>query len=226
MYLKPPQLQSRPAVSLRVIFPKMRQEEKFNVFSHLWAANFSLIGLLILIYRTMGTKSYMVVPNLIFGVSTVSLFTASALWHSLKQNIHQEHLFQKLDEIMIFFMIVGTFTPIAYLYIPDMLRTWLLVLMWTLAASGSLMKIVSPLKNRTLSTMIYLGMGWMPVTAFRYLISNMPPPIFSLLILGGVFYSAGAAFYIIRKPDYFHEIFHVMVVCGAICFYLVIYMSL
>lgn len=160
------------------------------------------------------------------------LFSFSALYHATKRIEGATNAWRKLDHIAIFFMIAGTYTPISYIYLSGAWRWSMILVSWAFVIAGILLKVFFIKAPRILSTVLYLLMGWLAIIPLRMLWQNMPHTSFFLILGGGIAYSIGALIYALKKPHPapgifgFHEIFHVMILAGAILHYVPVYMAI
>ncbi len=206
-------------------------EERFNTASHFLGGILTIIGAIILILRADGDRMNIAVC-LIWGISNALLFFASTICHSKKLHEDQRSVWSTIDQVAIYLMIAGTYTPITYFY---MTGNWLLGILlgqWIFAGVGIILKIIKPNSPRWITAGIYLIQGWMLIPAGKILFEIMPGNLFALIISGGVFYSIGTVFYITKKPNLIpgvfggHEIWHICVLLGALSFFLLIFQSI
>ncbi len=171
----------------------------------------------------------LVLVSLIYGFGAVFMFLASGLYHGLRREGDDTSIRRKLDHIGIFFMIAGTYTPLCYVYLVGELRWDLIIAQWALVIAGFFQSIFYIKAPRVVTTIIYLLMGWMAVIPLKQLTAKMSTLSLMLLVSGGLAYTAGAIFYMLKKPNLkpgffgFHELFHVCVLIGALLHYLVIF---
>ncbi len=200
--------------------------EPINAITHLGGAVAFLIATIAL--NVIATMEHILYPAVvasiwIFGLSLVALYTASGVYHML--NVTPETLLKlrKLDHSMIFVLIAGSYTPFCI-----MGRRWgLLALIWTLAILGIGMKILWMGMPRTLSTAMYMAMGWLAITQVQTLYVALPRQVFLLLLYGGIMYTIGGIIYGTKKPNIsprfgFHEIFHVFCLLGSLCHFIAV----
>jgi hemolysin III len=207
------------------MFNKLR--EPVSGLTHLGAAIIAAGGLAVMVYigRDSVTKTISLV---VYGVSLVLMFAASAAYHLIKSSPPVTKLLRKLDHSAIYLLIAGTYTPICLYFFSGFWRWGLLGIIWVMAASGIAIKIFFINPRRWLTTAIYLLMGWLSIMAINEIISNMPTPALIWLVLGGLFFTLGAVVYIIRKPNFypgvfgFHEVWHIFVILGCLCHFIVI----
>ena len=189
-----------------------------------------LAGLILLLIKARGHMDLILV-SLVYGLATCGLFTFSALYHATKKVENATNVWRKLDHIAIFFMIAGSYTPICYIYLTGAWRWSMILVSWGFVIAGIVLKVFFIKAPRVLSPVLYLLMGWLAVFPLRELWLGMPSTSFFLILGGGIAYSVGAIIYALKRPNPvpgtfgFHEIFHVMILAGAILHYLPVYMA-
>jgi hemolysin III len=209
----------------------VRSQEAFNFYSHLAGMIAAAVGTLFLVMRAANAES-MLVPALIYGLSTVFLFLASSLYHAFKQQESELSFWRRMDRFAIFVMIAGSYTPVCYLFLNEQWRIPMITLQWGLVGLGILTQIFFPRAPRVLFTLIYMSMGWLLLIPIQQILASMTLSQQTLLFAGGAAFTTGAVFYATRKPVMlpglfsFHELFHVMVLIGAGCHYAMIYSAL
>ena len=157
----------------------------------------------------------------IYGTTLVALYAASTLSHSF-DHLKLRQFFRMLDQICIFLLIVGSFTPFALTYLRDGWVWYLFFAMWGLALLGIFFKIFfSRLENVTTSTFMLLG--WLPVTAINQIVDRFPSAALVWVLMGGLCYSIGTVFLSLdEKYRYFHAIWHLLVIAGSMCHYIAV----
>lgn len=168
----------------------------------------------------------------IFIVSMILLYAASTIYHSLDISPKVNQTLRKLDHMMIFMLIAGTYTPICLLVLGDRTGWTMLGLVWGIAIVGMLINALWITCPKWFSSLIYIAMGWVCVLAFGKLTSSLPRNAFLLLLAGGVIYTIGGVIYALKLPFFnskfknfgSHEIFHLFVMGGSLCHYLMMYM--
>ena len=161
----------------------------------------------------------------IFGVAMMCLYLASALYHWLNLGERGTLILRKMDHMMIYIMIAGTYTPICLIALPGLWGKGLLIAIWTLAIGGILLTLFWFKAPRWLTTAIYILMGWLVIVALVPMSRVFPMAGFFWLFSGGVFYTIGGIIYGLKKsfinlPGFgFHEVFHIFVLLGSICHY-------
>jgi hemolysin III len=164
-----------------------------------------------------------VVSFAVFGATLVFMYTASFLYHGLKLSPKTLAIFRRIDHIMIFLVIAGSYTPLCLVPLRGPWGWSLFGTIWGVALAGIVLKLFWMNLPRWISTLIYLGMGWLCVVAVYPLTQILDPAPLAWLALGGLFYSIGAVVYTFKKPDPFptvfgfHEIWHICVLLGSAC---------
>ncbi len=156
----------------------------------------------------------------IFGASLILLYSTSAGYHTIPWSVALRNIVRRVDQSMIFVLIAGTYTPFCL----KVSLEWgipLLVVVWTLAAAGVLLKSAWPGGPRWLSVALYLGLGWVGIAVVSEALAVFPVASLVMLAIGGVLYTVGGIVYGLRRPDPwprvfgFHEVFHGLVVAGS-----------
>jgi len=210
-----------------------QRSDLVNFYSHLLGAVASLAGYIVLLCYSSGSMTKVVLSS-IYSLSAIFIFTCSAIYHGQKAGEDERNPWRRLDHIAIFFMIAGTYTPISYIYLDGWWRWGIIGAQWLLVILGFVFKLVYIHGPRWLTTVIYVVMGWMLLVPLIWgpLLSTMPLQSLLLLLAGGVAYTLGAVFYALKKPNPipgvfgFHEIFHLLVIAGAVLHYMVIYYAI
>lgn len=167
----------------------------------------------------------------VFIGSMVALYGASAVYHSVtvKENILK--VFRKLDHMMIFVLIAGSYTPVCLVVLGGRTGYTLLALVWGIALAGMLLKLFWISCPKWLSSVLYIAMGWVCVLVFGPLLDTLSPAAFLWLLAGGIIYTAGGVIYALRLPLFnarhrffgSHEIFHLFVMGGSFCHFVFMY---
>lgn len=167
----------------------------------------------------------------VFIGSMILLYAASTIYHTLDLSAHVNKILKKIDHMMIFVLIAGSYTPICLIVLDRPLGLWLLALVWGIAAVGIIVKLFWITCPKWFSSVLYIGMGWTCVLAFTQIINGLPKAAFGWLLAGGIIYTVGGIIYALKLPifnakhKYFgsHEIFHLFVMGGSICHFIVMY---
>lgn len=192
-------------------------EEIFNSVSHGVGLGLAIAGLVLLIvFAAMDNDAWKVVSFTIFGASLVVLYASSMLYHSSKNRI--KYIFNKLDHAAIYILIAGTYTPFMLVTLRGPWGWTIFGVIWALAIAGVIFKLwfFNP-KFRTVSAILYLFMGWLVVIAIKPLIEALDNGGLYLLLAGGLCYSVGIIFYLIKRIPFGHGIWHLFVIGGSIC---------
>ncbi len=195
--------------------------EKVSAYSHAAAIPVMLAGTIILMLKTKGNLPLQF-ASIVYGLSAISLFTASFLYHSKKRAENETSIWRKLDHAAIFILIAGTYTPMCYFYLDGWMKWGILIAQWSLVLSGIIFKLIFINAPRFIGTFIYLAQGWIVIIPLKRLYHVMPSDAMSFLVAGGIAYTVGAIIYALKKPDPlpgrmgFHELFHFFIVAGAL----------
>lgn len=168
----------------------------------------------------------------IFISSMILLYAASTLYHTLDLSQKANKMLKKIDHMMIFILIAGTYTPICIIALPQPLGVRLLALAWGIALVGIVVKMFWVTCPKWFSSILYIGMGWTCVLAFTQILNSLSKAAFGWLLAGGIIYTIGGIIYALKLPifnakhKYFgsHEIFHLFVMGGSICHFIVMYL--
>ncbi|HPX69817.1 MAG TPA: hemolysin III family protein [Bacillota bacterium] len=203
---------------------KMKVRDPFSGFSHLAGAILSVAGLCLLIrYASMNGTVWHIVSFSIFGASLILLYTASSIYHLLSVSEKSTRVLRKIDHMMIYILIAGTYTPVCLIPLRGGWGWSLLISIWGIAMAGIVLKVLWFNAPRWLYTLFYLLMGWLIVIAFVPLVRTMPIAAMLWLIAGGLLYTVGAVIYGTKWPKLkskvfgFHEMFHIFVLYGSFC---------
>jgi len=199
--------------------------------SHLVGAVLSVIGLAALLRVGIANHDvWQIVSFAIFGGSLILLYSASATYHLLNVSVRAEVVLRKLDHIMIFVLIAGTYTPICLIKLRGPAGYAMLTVVWSLAVAGVFFKVFYLNAPRWAYTGVYLLMGWMSLFIMVPLARAVGFRALLWLLVGGAFYSLGAVIYGLKKPNLipgwlgFHEIFHVFIIMGSLSHFYFVYM--
>jgi hemolysin III len=203
---------------------KIKMREPVSGLTHLIGAVLSAIGLVLMIYYAVSKGTvWHIVSFSIFGGSLILLYTASTLYHLLNISEKGVRVLRKIDHMMIYVLIAGTYTPICLIPLRGGWGYSILITIWGIAITGIIMKILWFDAPRWLYTMFYLVMGWLVVIALWPIIKTTPIGGVLWLIAGGLLYTIGAVIYGTKWPPLkskifgFHEIFQLFVLYGSFC---------
>lgn len=200
------------AIKLDVYTP---EEERANAITHAIGIIFGLIGIVLVFIQVPFSETSRFWSTLIFFFSIVILYSASTIYHSVKAK-KQKYLFKQLDHIAIYVLIAGTFTPFAWGVLGgEKFGMNMLLGVWGIALVGIIFKIFFTGRFEALSLISYLGMGWLGFLMFGRISSVLGQEVVNLMIYGGIAYTTGIVFYLMRKLKYHHAIWHLFVLIGT-----------
>ena len=191
------------------------REEFFNALTHALGALFGIYAIVMLPYYsvTVAQKA----TTAFYGAMLFILFEASTCYHAVT-NEKAKRVLRKIDHSAIYLLIAGTYTPILILVLKEPYSIIWLAVIWYLAITGIVFSCIT-LKFEKLSTALYIIMGWMSLFLFYYMLNKGLIETIIYLTVGGVLYSIGCFFYVSEKK-YYHTIWHIFVLLGAIAHYL------
>ena len=199
------------------------REEMWNIITHAIGLILSIGGLVsLVIYSSLKLSVWHIVSFSIYGASLVLLYTASTSYHAAK-NIKKRNILNIFDHSSIYVLIAGTYTPFLLVTLRGPWGWSLFGVIWGLALTGIVLKLFFTGKYDKLSTIAYVLMGWIVLVAIYPLVQNLSAAGLIWLILGGVFYTIGALFYLKNKLKFNHAIFHVFVLFGSISHFISIF---
>ena len=185
-----------------------------------------------LILRAMRAPDTVHVISLsIFIVSMILLYAASTTYHTFDLSERTNKILKKLDHCMIFVLIAGSYTPICLIVLHGRTGLMLLALVWSIAILGIIFKLCWVTCPKWVSSVLYIAMGWVCVLAFTQILNSLPAAAFNWLLAGGIIYTVGGIIYALKLPIFnmkhkdfgSHEIFHLFVMGGSICHFVVMY---
>ena len=172
-----------------------------------------------------------VVSIAIYAASLILLYAASTTYHTFDRSEKINTILKKIDHMMISVLIAGSYTPICLLVLGGRLGIILLAIVWSIAIAGILIKAFWVYCPKWISSVLYIGMGWLCVLAFMPIIHALPKAGFGWLLAGGIIYTIGGVIYALKLPIFnakhknfgSHEIFHVFIMLGSACHFIVMY---
>ncbi len=167
----------------------------------------------------------------IYAASLILLYAASTTYHTFDRSDRVNTILKKIDHIMISVLIAGTYTPLCLLVLKGRTGILLLTIVWAIAILAILIKLFWVYCPKWVSSVLYIGMGWTCLLALPQLIETLSAGAFFWLLAGGIIYTAGGVIYALKLPVFnsrhtafgSHEIFHLFVMAGSICHFIVIY---
>ncbi|MSQ64034.1 MAG: hemolysin III family protein [Betaproteobacteria bacterium] len=197
--------------------PQSLGEEIANSVSHGVGLLLALVGFSVLVVVTLQRGDVMqVVAATVFATTMVLLYSTSMLFHAFPKS-RTKRVFQVLDHSAIYLLIAGTYTPFT---LGVLHGTWgwiLFGLVWSMAAVGIVLKAFGGIRYNTLSTLVYIAMGWLVVIAADAVWAQVPKWGIFWLFAGGIAYTAGAVFFLAERIRFFHFVWHLFVIAGSAC---------
>lgn len=201
----------------------LTREEFANFLTHGGGLLFALVGAGVLVNAVAeNTDQALRFGCWIYALALIAVYAASTLSHSF-ENPARRHFFRSLDQGVIFLFIAGNFTPFAIAYLHGNMLWILLAVMWVIAVTGFCSKVFW--KHRVEATAVthYLALGWLPVMAIDPILRALPAGGIFWCAAGGVCYTVGTVFLTFdTKFRYFHALWHILVIAGSYCHFLVI----
>lgn len=203
-----------------------------SALTHFIAMILAILGAAPLLIKAARVPDVLhVIALAIFILSMILLYAASTVYHSLDVSENVNKRLRKLDHMMIFVLIAGSYTPVCLIVLHGKTGTILCSLVWGVALIGILIKSFWITCPKWFSSLIYIGMGWLCVLAFSQIFHALSRPAFGWLLAGGIIYTIGGIIYALKLPIFnnrhknfgSHEIFHLFVMGGSICHFIVMY---
>ena len=198
-------------------------EEKLNFGSHMIGLLFYLIACPYLIYQaTMQVNQVSISGLIIYCIGLIAVFSTSSLYHFAKDK-ELKIKYRTLDHMAIFLLIGGTYTPVVNAYIINPLGTIFLIILWSILIAGIVMKFFFMGRFKTFSILLYVFLGCMVLFIIKPILDNMPHHVFTYILLGGITYLGGVIFYINKKREYTHTLWHMFVLAASIFHFIAVY---
>lgn len=198
-------------------------EEKLNFGSHLIGLFFYLIACPYLIFRAANMPNPVNIAGLIiYSIGLIAVFSTSSLYHYSKSR-ELKTKYRTLDHMAIYLLIGGTYTPVINKYIANPIGTIFLVILWGILIGGIVMKFFFMGRFKTFSIILYVFLGCMVIFLINPILENMPHDVFTFILLGGVTYLAGVIFYINKRREYTHTLWHIFVLAASIFHFIAIF---
>ncbi len=204
-----------------------------------WSALTHFIGMLLALFATapLLVKSafsgdvMQVYAMAVFMLSMVLLYAASATYHAFGIGDRLYIILKKIDHMMIPVLIAGTYTPICLITLKDGIGPIMLTTVWFMAIISILVKAFWVTCPKWFSSFIYIVMGWVCILGMSNIVKSLSRPAFIWLLIGGILYTAGGVIYALKLPIFnakhkafgSHEVFHLFVMGGSMCHYIVMY---
>jgi hemolysin III len=197
-------------------------EEIANSVIHGVGVGLSIAALtLLIVFAVDSGGGWKLAAAIIYGSSLLLEFAASTLYHSFPQP-RVKHVFKILDHAGIYVLIAGTYTPFILVTLRHGGYWWMFVLVWAIAVAGIAAEAFWVYRPKWVSVVVYLVMGWLIVLVIGPLRSNLDPAGVWLLAAGGLAYTLGTIFYVLKRVPYMHAVWHTFVLGGAVCQFLAV----
>lgn len=199
-------------------------EEIANSITHGIGVLLAIAGLVLLIVKAAlgGADSTHIISAIVFGVTLILEYLASTLYHAI-QVPAAKRIFRIIDHSSIYLLIAGSYTPFCLITLAPYGGIVLFVVVWALAFAGVSFEIIGRQRQpRWVTILIYLIMGWLVVFRLPQLLQALDPVALALLVVGGLCYTIGTAFYLMKKIPYMHSVWHLWVLAGSIFIFMAV----
>jgi hemolysin III len=192
-------------------------EEIANAVTHGVGVLGSIVALVLLIIFAAGDRDpFRIASAITFGSALIFLYLSSTLYHSLRAP-SAKRVFKILDHAAIYLLIAASYTPFTLVTLRGPWGWSIFAIVWTLAIAGIVTEAFWVDRPKWLSALVFIGMGWIVVVATKPLIESLPAGGLWLLLAGGLAYTLGTVFYILKRVPYFHAVWHLWVIGGSAC---------
>lgn len=212
---------------------KVKAKDPGSAITHLIGTLMAVFAATPLLIKAAGQPSVIHIISLgIFVLSMILLYSASTLYHTFGKTLKVHVRLKKLDHMAIYVLIAGTYTPICLIALGGRTGILLLTIIWSLAFLGIIVTGFWVHCPKWFSSIVYIAMGWTCVLAFTQIINSLPAAAFTWLLAGGIIYTAGGIIYALKLPIFnsrhknfgSHEIFHLFVMGGSFCHFMMMYL--
>ncbi|MDC7287230.1 hemolysin III family protein [Blautia schinkii] len=211
---------------------KLKLKDPGSAITHGIAMLLAAVGAAPLIIKAARNADTLhIIALSIFILTMFLLYTASTVYHSVDSTEKVNRRLRKMDHMMIFIMIAGSYTPICLIALHNRTGYILCALVWSIAILGIVLKGLWITCPKWVSSVLYIGMGWLCVLAFIPIFKSLPKAGFGWLLAGGIIYTIGGVIYGLKLPIFdskhknfgSHEIFHVFIMLGSACHFILMY---
>ena len=197
-------------------------EEIANSITHGVGVAFSIAALTLLVaFAVKWGDSWALGSGIAFWLTLILLYTGSTLYHAISFP-RARHVFKIMDHAAIYLLIAGSYTPFTLVTVRDQGGWWMFAAAWAFAAIGIATEAFWAYRPRWLSAAVYLFMGWMVVFMIKPVMANLDPAGLKLLVAGGLCYTLGTVFYVLKRVPYFHMVWHLWVLAGSVCHFVAV----
>jgi hemolysin III len=190
-------------------------EEIANAATHGLGAALSVAGLALMVCAARWGDARALASAIVFGVALVLQYLFSALYHAVPQR-RAKHVLKIFDHLSIYLLIAGTYTPFALVTLRDDGGTWLFAVIWALAVAGVAAEAFWVYRPKWVTVAGFIPMGWIIILLVKPLLARLPAVGFNLMLAGGIVYTAGTAFYVLKRVRYMHAVWHLFVLGGSV----------
>jgi len=211
---------------------KWKPKDPGSAATHFIGMILAMLGALPLLIKAARAPDMLHVISLaIFILSMILLYAASTIYHSFDVNEQVNRRLRKMDHMMIFILIAGSYTPVCLIVLGGKTGAILCAVVWAVALIGIGVKAFWINCPKWFSSVIYIGMGWLCVLAFSQIFHALSKPAFGWLLAGGIIYTIGGIIYALKLPIFnnrhknfgSHEIFHIFCLAGSACHFIMMY---
>ena len=216
----------------RIMEHKRHIKEPGSAITHFIGMLMAIFAAVPLLIKAAHEPSRIYIISLaIYAASLILLYAASTTYHTFDISAKVNTVLKKIDHMMISVLIAGSYTPVCLIVLKGKTGIILLSIVWAIAIAGILIKAFWVYCPKWVSSVLYIGMGWTCVLAFTQILNNMSPAAFGWLLAGGIIYTVGGLIYALKLPLFnnkhknfgSHEIFHLFVMGGSACHFIVMY---
>lgn len=214
---------------------RFRLKDPGSAITHFIAFVMAVFGVVPLLIKAAREPDVLhVIAMAVFILSMILLYAASTVYHSFDVSEKVNRRMRKIDHMMIFVLIAGSYTPVCLIALHNAAGFLLCIAVWAAAFIGIVVKACWITCPKWFSSVLYIGMGWMVVLAFGQIFRALSRPAFGWLLAGGIIYTVGGIIYALKLPVFdsrhknfgSHEIFHLFVMGGSFCHFIVMYQYL
>lgn len=197
-------------------------EEIANAVTHGLGAVVSIAGLTLMVaFAWLWGDAWCLAGAIVFGITLLLQYVFSALYHAIPHP-RAKHVLKVFDHISIYLLIAGTYTPFTLITLRNSGGLWVFGVIWALAVAGIAAEAFWVYRPKWASAAAFVPMGWIIVFLFKPLMALLPGPGFGLLLAGGLFYTLGTVFYVLKRVRYMHAVWHLFVLGGSVCHFLAV----
>ena len=203
----------------RVVRDYSTGEEIANAVTHGVGALLAVAAIPITVVKAVGDGGgVLLFCALVYTIFMLLEYVASTLYHALTPD-KAKRVFKVLDHSFIYLFIAASYTPFCLVTLADVGGWPLFFAVWGVAIAGVAVEAFWVFRPRWVNAVLYLLLGWAVVWYIPVLYELLPATAFWLLVAGGVCYSVGCVFYVLKQVPYFHAVFHLLILAGSILQY-------